>query len=47
MADYLFKNIYKARDIICKEGDTSTYLYIIKEGKVNFLKKGNIASKKI
>ena len=42
MADFLLKNIYKARDTICKEGDPSTCLYIIKDGEVNFLKNGNI-----
>ena len=42
MADFLLKNIYKARDTICKEGDPSTCLYIIKDGEVNFLKNGNV-----
>ena len=42
MPNYLVKNIYKARDIICKEGDPSNFIYIIKEGEVNILKNGHI-----
>ena len=42
MANYLVKNIYKAKDIICKEGEISTSINIIKEGEVNFLKNDNI-----
>ena len=37
MANYLVKNIYKARDTIYKQGDISSCIYIIKEGEVNFL----------
>ena len=42
MTNYLVKNIYKAKDIICKEGEPSNFIYIIKEGEVNILKNGNI-----
>ena len=37
MANYLVKNIYKARDTIYKQGDISSCIYLIKEGEVNFL----------
>ena len=40
--NHLVKNIYKAKDIICKEGDLSNCIYIIKEGEVNILKNGNL-----
>ena len=42
MANFLVKNIYKAKDIICKEGEPSICVYIIKEGEVNFFRNGNL-----
>ena len=43
MVNSLVKNIYKPKDIIYKEGESSTCIYIIKEGEVNFVKNGRIA----
>ena len=37
MANYLIKNIYEPKDIICKEGESPTCIYLIKEGEVNFV----------
>ena len=42
MSNWLVKNIYKANDVICKEGEPSICVYIIKEGEVNFFRNGNL-----
>ena len=46
MANFLVKNIYKARDVIYQEGDLSSCIYIIKDGEVNFMKDGKIVRTK-
>ena len=42
MVNYSVKNNYKANDIICKEGEPSTCIYIIKQGEVDFFKNGDL-----
>jgi CRP-like cAMP-binding protein len=38
MANNLIQNIYKADEVICKEGEPGSCMYIIKEGEVNCVK---------
>ena len=42
MANNLIQNIYKEGDIICKEGEPGSCMYIIKEGEVNCVKNNTI-----
>ena len=35
------KNIYKAKDVIYKEGHPSTWIYLIKDFEIKFLKNGS------
>ena len=42
MANNLIQNIYKADEIICKEGEPGSCMYIIKKGEVNCVKNGKI-----
>jgi len=42
MANNLIQNIYKADEVICKEGEPGSCMYIIKEGEVNCVKNGKI-----
>ena len=42
MANNLIQNIYKAGEIICKEGEPGSCMYIIKEGEVDCVKNEKI-----
>ena len=42
MANNLIQNIYKADEIIFKEGEPGSCMYIIKKGEVNCVKNGKI-----
>ena len=42
MAINLIQNIYKADEIICKEGEPGSCMYIIKKGEVNCVKNRKI-----
>jgi cGMP-dependent protein kinase len=42
MANNLIQNIYKANEIICKEGEPGSCMYIIKQGEVNCVKNDKI-----
>ena len=38
LPNYLIKNKYKSREIICSEGEIISCIYLIKEGEVNYFK---------
>ena len=42
MANNLIQNIYKENEVICKEGEPGSCMYIIKKGEVNCVKNGKI-----
>ena len=42
MANNLIQNIYKAGEVICKEGEPGSCMYIIKQGEVNCVKNDKI-----
>ena len=42
MANNLIQNIYKANEVICKEGEQGSCMYIIKQGEVNCVKNDKI-----
>ena len=42
MANNLIQNIYKEDEVICKEGEPGSCMYIIKKGEVNCIKNGKI-----
>ena len=42
MANNLIQNIYKANEVICKEGEPGSCMYIIKQGEVNCVKNDKI-----
>jgi len=42
MANNLIQNIYKADEVICKEGEPGSCMYIIKKGEVNCVKNNKI-----
>ena len=42
MANNLIQNIYKAGEVICKEGEPGSCMYIIKKGEVNCVKNDKI-----
>ena len=42
MANNLIPNIYKADEVICKEGELGSCMYIIKKGEVNCVKNNKI-----
>ena len=42
MANNLIQNIFKENEVICKEGEPGSCMYIIKQGEVNCVKNGKI-----
>ena len=42
MASNLIQNIFHAGDVICKEGDPGSCMYIIKDGEVDCVKNGRV-----